>query len=110
MARLTKLEVEMAFDESFGVDNIWITEEYFYTLNSNCRTDFLATMAFHCDIENEVPDLETFSQYGVAKKKQIRETMNQRSLCHHCQKLVPKSEIVVCGKVCRKASQKKVVQ
>lgn len=108
MAQLIQLEVEMAFDESFGVDNIWITEDYFYTLNSQCRTDFLCTLAFHCEIENETLDLETFSQYSPSKKKQIRETMNQRGLCHHCQKLVPTSEIVICGKLCRKVAQKKV--
>lgn len=98
----------MAFDESFGVDNIWITEDYFYTLNSQCRTDFLATLVFHCDLENEALDLETLAKFGPAKKKQLRETMNQRSLCHHCQKLVPSSEVVICGKMCRKGSQKKV--
>lgn len=108
MAQLTQLEVEMAFDESFGVENIWITEEYFYTLNAQSRTDFLATLAFHCDLEMDNLDLETFSQFGSSRRKQIRETMNQRSLCHHCQKLVPMSEIIVCGKVSRKGAHKKV--
>lgn len=100
----------MMFDESFGMNNIWVTEEYFHRLSNNCRTDFVATVAYHCDLEEALFDLEGMLNFSASQKKQVRETMYQRRLCHHCQKLVVDTEIVVCGKQCRNALAKKVPQ
>jgi hypothetical protein len=105
---LIQIEIEMMFDESFGMKNIWVTEDYFYRLSNNSRTDFVATVAYHCDLEESLFDLEGLLAFSPAQRKQVRDTMYERKLCHHCQKLVVDSEIVVCGKQCRNSQAKKV--
>lgn len=99
-----QLEVLLAFDDSFELPAIWVTEDYFYRLNSHSRSDLLASLAFYEGELVETYDLQSLARLPGTRKHYIREVMAGRRLCHHCQKLVPVEETVKCQKAIKQAT------
>ena len=100
----------MALDDSFGLPPVWVTEDYFTSLNNLSRNDILATVAFHDGTIDRPYDLDEIAAFSFERKVQLKLAMGQRRMCHHCQKLVPEEDIVVCHKQNRKLSNKKSIR
>lgn len=98
-------------DDSLEVQPLWISPAFFYKINQIRKQNLLD---YTVGVLNKaMPSLSELTLASLAdmapvKKRKLKESLQEKQVCHHCQKLLNKNEIVHCSKKMRTASGKKM--
>jgi hypothetical protein len=107
----SQFEVQVVFDDSVCYSPLWISPHYFYKINQIRKQNLLEyTVGVLNKAMPSLTDLTlaSLADMAPAKKRKLKESLQEKQVCHHCQKLLNKNDIVYCSKKMRTASGKKM--